>query len=145
MINCYSVLNLTNLIQASFFKGWNKLYLFHLSYICLWWQMWLKKYFFVQLHFYPHLNIIEMFQKQQVLWGAISIHIGVELGGGEGEVPLAELLRGGEVPPWRLGHPNDIKRKNWKACPEGGKIMQRGGQIIPPPPWPSLVLRPWWS
>ena len=33
--------------------------------------------------------------------------IGVELGeGGKGEVPLAELLRGG-----RLGHSNAIKRK----------------------------------
>ena len=35
--------------------------------------------------------------------------IGVELGGEKGEVPLAELLRGGTED---FGHPNDIKGKN---------------------------------
>ena len=59
------------------------------------------------------------------------MHIGVELGGGEGEVLLAELFRG-----WgRFGHPNDIKRKNWKSVPRGsknqgkGKIAQGGGDF----------------
>ena len=53
-----------------------------------------------------------------------------------GEVPLAELLRGGKLPPpWRFGHSDVIKIKNWKVYPEGGKNHAKGGgKIIPPPP-----------
>ena len=62
-------------------------------------------------------------------------------GGGKGEVPLAEILRGGSQTP----HPEDfaIQDKKWKiekVCPGGEKSLQ--AQIILPP-WPILVLRPW--
>ena len=49
--------------------------------------------------------------------------------------------QGGKLPPpWRFGHSDVIKIKNWKVYPEGGKNHAKGGgKIIPP--WP--VLRPW--
>ena len=52
-----------------------------------------------------------------------SSYIGVELGGEKGEVPLAEFLS--------LGHPNEIKGKIEKVCPEGGKNhSQEGGKSL---------------
>ena len=61
-----------------------------------------------------------------------SSYIGVELGGEKGEVSLAEFLS--------LGHPNEIKGKIKKVCPEGGKnhapggekSLRRGGGIFAP-------------
>ena len=47
--------------------------------------------------------------------------IGEELGGGKGEVPLAELLREGEVPP-----PEEKMKKN---AQRGAKSMPRRGKI----------------
>ena len=80
------------------------------------------------------------------LWPLISVHR--RNWGREEEVPLAELLRGGSSPHRKLGHPNDIKRKNWKSTPRGGQKLLRGGGNFARagqnnlPPWPILVLRP---
>ena len=48
--------------------------------------------------------------------------------GGGGSSPCW-ASQGGKLPPWRFGHPDDIKRKIEKVCPEGGKIHARGGEV----------------
>ena len=51
---------------------------------------------FLDIYYPPNAQIVDI--HAQYIYLCIHIHIGVELGE-NGEVPLAELLRGGEAPP----------------------------------------------
>ena len=53
--------------------------------------------------YWPYLRVLHPVDAIYIHSPSISINIGVQLGGGKGEVPQAEPLRGGSSPPWRFG------------------------------------------
>ena len=99
-------------------------------------------YFFIV----PRLTGQSMYDMYLRLY--ILIHRRRTLGrGGMGTFPWLSFSWG-EAPPLRFGHPNDIKRTNWKksmlrggqiSCPgwegnrSGGKFLRAQAEIILPP------------